>query len=111
MFLLKNQWTFGGVEELLAQGKTVGEVAFLKKGDRYVYYLITKKWSRSKSTYKTMKEVVKSLKKLCIQHNINKLAMPYIGCGLDKLKWSVVKLILKKEFKNCNIKILIKNKT
>lgn len=33
---------FGGVDELKAQQKQIGEVAVLKRGERYVYYMITK---------------------------------------------------------------------
>ena len=39
----KNQ--FGNIEELLLQSPKVGSVVYLKSGERYIYYLVTKKVS------------------------------------------------------------------
>ena len=36
---------FGNIEELLLQSPKVGNVVFLKSGERYIYYLVTKKVS------------------------------------------------------------------
>ena len=38
---------------------------------------------------------------------ITKLAMPCIGCGLDKLKWEKVREIIKEIFEDMDIEILI----
>lgn len=42
---------FNGVDELLKQQVKTGGVAVLKDGDRYVYYMVTKRWSTEKPTY------------------------------------------------------------
>ena len=42
------------------------------------------------------------------KNNITKLAMPRIGCGLDKLDWSIVKNLISDVFKNYNGDISIK---
>ena len=34
---------FGNIEELISQSPKVGSVIFLKLGERYIYYLVTKK--------------------------------------------------------------------
>jgi len=47
------------------------------------------------------------MKKICENESINKLAMPEIGCGLDKLQWGRVKGILKEEFKDKPIEITV----
>ena len=44
----------------------------------------------------------------CIKYNIRYLAMPKIGCGLDKLQWSKVREIIKDEFKDVDIQIEIR---
>ncbi len=103
MCLFRNK--FGGVEELLAQKKTIGEVAFLKRNNRYIYYLITKKHSFEKPTYKSLKNTLKALRKLCLKQNVKHLAIPAIGCGLDCLNWDYVKFLLYKQFRNSYIDI------
>ena len=36
--------SFGGVEDLLAQNVSSGGVGVLKRGDRFIFYLVTKEW-------------------------------------------------------------------
>lgn len=36
-----------------------------------------------------------------------KLAMPRIGCGLDKLEWSKVKAIIEEVFADTDVEILV----
>lgn len=36
-----------------------------------------------------------------------KLAMPRIGCGLDRLQWVKVKEIIEEVFANTNVEILV----
>lgn len=36
-----------------------------------------------------------------------KLAMPRIGCGLDRLEWAKVKKIIKATFANTDVEILV----
>lgn len=55
------------VDELTAQNKGVGQLAFLKFNNK-----------------------VKILKKFCCSFNITKLAMPKIACGFDQLDWNIV---------------------
>lgn len=42
---------FGQVASLKSQGADIGEVAWLKHNDRFVYYLITKERYWDKPTY------------------------------------------------------------
>lgn len=42
MQCLCSQAKFGGVQELAEQGKKPGDVAILKRGQRHIYYLVTK---------------------------------------------------------------------
>ena len=45
---------------------------------------------------------------MCKQFNIKKLAMPKIGCGLDRLQWSKVRENIKEAFKDIDIEIVVK---
>lgn len=65
-----------------------------------VFNLITKKKSSDKPTLKTLRGALCSMKLLVTKHNITKIAMPRIGCGLDRLKWEDVKPIIIDVFKD-----------
>ncbi|MEF2245823.1 macro domain-containing protein [Paenibacillus sp. IITD108] len=82
------------------------EVGKCYKVDRIIN-LITKSKYWHKPTYETLTAAVSSMKEICISESISKLAMPEIGCGLDKLQWGRVKEILKEEFKQLPIEIIV----
>ena len=70
-----------------------------------VYNLVTKRRCWDKPTYATLRQALKSLKNQCLLDNITTLYMPKIGCGLDRLAWSRVKVMLIETFKDTEIKI------
>lgn len=72
-----------------------------------VFNLITKRNYWHKPTYKTLTEALTECKNQCEFLNVEKLAMPMIGCGLDKLEWSKVSLIIQEVFKDTNIDIIV----
>ena len=53
----------------------------------HVYTMITKKSFWMKPTLHDMHEALKMLRVMCEQDNVQILAMPRIGCGLDRLRW------------------------
>lgn len=69
--------------------------------------LITKDKCYEKPTLQTLEQSLISLKKYIIKHNISKLAMPKIGCGLDRLDWNYVSLLIKNIFEDLDIEIVI----
>lgn len=72
-----------------------------------VLNLITKERYWGKPTYETMKKALLIMCITCIQNNIKKVAMPVIGCGLDRLEWCKVSEIIKEVFKDTDIEILV----
>lgn len=76
------------------------------KEDR-VMNLITKRNYWQKPTYESLKHALLSMKDICISKKINKIAMPTIGCGIDKLEWKYVSEIIKSVFEDTNIEILV----
>ncbi|CAH1738137.1 uncharacterized protein LOC114121472 isoform X1 [Aphis gossypii] len=106
---------FGRVGELMDQRPDVGTVAYLQQNDRYIYYLITKERSNKKPTYDSITAAIKKLRDFIVKHDVKKLAIPRIGCGLDGLNWSRVRGIIENEFQNigCTIKVchFTQNKT
>jgi O-acetyl-ADP-ribose deacetylase (regulator of RNase III) len=100
---------FGQVEELKSQCQGVGGCAFLLDGKQcqYIFYLITKPNYWDKPTYSSLRSSLEKLRVLCDSNNVNILAMPRIGCGLDGLIWKEVKRILKEVFWDSKIVITI----
>ena len=57
-----------------------------------VYNLVTKAKCNDKPTIVTLQDALDSLREYVISHNITKIVMPKIGCGLDKLNWDDVSI-------------------
>lgn len=72
-----------------------------------VLNLVTKRNYWNKPTYKSLEDALLDMKHICEIHNIKKIAMPLIGCGLDKLEWYKVSKIIKRLFSDTDIEILI----
>lgn len=75
-----------------------------------VFVLITKERYWDKPTYKTLSQALEQLKTLCASKGVKKLAMPKIGCGLDKLDWSIVKKAIEEIFNDTDIEITVCSK-
>lgn len=99
---------FGHVRDLLHQGADVGQVALLQLNDkRFAFYLVTKDRYYNKPTYKALRDALAMLRWKCKWLGIQTLAMPRIGCGLDKLEWSKVEHILVDIFKYSGITLKV----
>ena len=71
-----------------------------------VINLITKERYWQKPTYQTMKEAL-NIARLRIPRECKKIAMPAIGCGLDRLEWGKVSEIIKEVFEDTDVEILV----
>lgn len=71
-----------------------------------VINLITKERYWHKPTYQTMRKAL-NIARLRLPSDCKKIAMPIIGCGLDRLQWDKVSEIIKEVFKNTDIEILV----
>lgn len=72
-----------------------------------VMNLVTKERFYSKPTYDSMRGALETMRSKCNEMNIQKLAMPKIGCGLDKLKWEKVSEMIMDIFEDTDIEILV----
>lgn len=72
-----------------------------------VLNLITKKQCLQKPTYTSMRSALEKMKTVCISNDIKKVAMPLIGCGLDRLSWLHVSNIIVSVFVETDIEILV----
>lgn len=73
----------------------------------WVFNLITKRVSSGKPTYRSMREALISMRKLIHVHGIKEIAMPKIGCGLDKLSWARVRELLEEIFEDDDLTIRV----
>lgn len=84
-------------------------------GWRLEFNLVTKKKYWQKPTYNSLKAALIDAKLYSLmvadkgveKSKPVKLAMPRIGCGLDKLEWSKVKAIIEEVFADTDVEILI----
>jgi hypothetical protein len=89
-----NQWdNMGLVGECILEGRVLN--------------LVTKDRYFNKPTYKSMLQALREMQSLCWMYGIDKIAMPIIGCGLDRLEWPEVRDLIKDVFKNDNIEIIV----
>lgn len=72
-----------------------------------VFNLITKERCYEKPTYKSIRESLCVMKRICETNNIKKIAMPAIGCGLDQLQWDKVSNIILEVFSDIDVEILV----
>lgn len=83
-------------------------IEFLEDGDpSIIHNLITKEKYWHKPSYFTITECIKQLVYQCKRYNTKYLAMPKIGCGLDKLSWNKVRSIIEEEFSDMDIEIMV----
>ena len=72
-----------------------------------VFNLITKKRSTGKPTYLSLRAALEKMKELVVSHGVKKIAMPKIGCGLDRLQWGKVREMLHDLFSDVDVEILV----
>ena len=72
-----------------------------------VFNLITKERYFEKPTIITMRIALEKMKRICLDNNIKRVAMPTIGAGLDRLAWSDVSKQINHIFDDTDIEILV----
>ncbi len=85
-----------------------GYCLFVEADGVLVVNLVTKQRYFHKPTLETLRQSLDDLRGQAAERNLKKLAMPKIGCGLDKLKWEDVSAAIKEIFSETDIEILVK---
>jgi O-acetyl-ADP-ribose deacetylase (regulator of RNase III) len=93
----------------LDQRTRVGHVAVLEHEGRFIYYLVTKKYSQEKPLFEDLVSSLEKMRTHCAEHKVTHLAMPRIGCGLDRLEWRDVKPKIEELFSGLDINITVYN--
>ena len=71
------------------------------------FNLVTKARYFHKPTYESLREALEMMKDIMEFEYITKLAIPKLGCGLDKLSWSEVYDIICDVFHDSDVEIIV----
>ena len=74
----------------------------------HVFNLITKERYFQKPTYNSLRGALECMKALCGEKDIRRVAMPVIGCGLDRLEWEKVSEMIREVFAGTEVEILVR---
>ena len=72
-----------------------------------VMNLITKPYCSGYPTYESVAEALNKMGKICYEKGIQKVAMPAIGYGIDKLEWDRVSELIQNVLKHTPIDIIV----
>lgn len=72
-----------------------------------VFNLVTKRKCWHKPTYDSLREALEMMKEQLDFLGATKLAVPMLGCGLDRLQWAQVENIIKDVFADTDVDIVV----
>jgi hypothetical protein len=72
-----------------------------------VFNLVTKARVFHKPTYESLYDTLLDMRIQCENLDISRLAVPLLGCGLDRLNWEQVKDVIEDVFDSTDIEILV----
>lgn len=96
------RWEHSGYQEMWAKDRR-GDA--LRTG--CVFNLVTKERYFHKSTLRTMCEALTRMRDIAGREGIRRIAMPRIGCGLDRLSWEDVRQLIHEVFGRTDAEILV----
>lgn len=70
-------------------------------------FLLTKQKKTDKANYNNYKQVLNHARKLLQRNGIERISMPRIGCGGNKLDWAEMKQVIESCFEGTNITITV----
>lgn len=72
-----------------------------------VFNLVTKEKYWHKPTYSSLQSALELMRDIMVTNGMRYVGMPRIGCGLDRLHWPNVKLVLEQVFVDTDITITV----
>ncbi|MCM1578044.1 MAG: macro domain-containing protein [Ruminococcus sp.] len=72
-----------------------------------VFNLVSKERYYMKPSYKSLRSCLTDMKRITEENCIEKIAMPKIGCGLDRLNWEKVEETVRDVFEGSKGEILV----
>ena len=75
--------------------------------DKFVFHLIVKSRYFHKPTYRSLRKTLLALRDQMNFYRIDKLGIPHLSCGLDKLNWTEVQKIIHKTFRDSKLELTV----
>ena len=72
-----------------------------------IFNLVTKRHYYDKPTYNSLQDSLYMMRDIVYNRGVKKIAIPKIGCGLDKLEWDKVERVIKQVFDEYDIEIVV----
>lgn len=72
-----------------------------------VFNLVTKERYFHKPTLESLRTTLEEMAEYVGIMNVKKIAMPRIGCGLDRLNWDDVEPMIQEVFKDLDVEIMV----
>ena len=72
----------------------------------YIYHLVTKQKFHNKPTFGTLRASLERKWTHAEQNEVHQISLPYIGSGLDKPEWKVVRQLIQNTFKTSPVAII-----
>lgn len=69
--------------------------------------LVTKQRYFHKPTLESLRQALEDFREQAVERGITKVAMPKIGCGLDKLQWKDVRKIIQGVLKDTDLDVFV----
>lgn len=82
-------------------------IGYPTRGGRIVINLFTKEKYNHKPTLLSLATSLFVFKRMVIEKGYTHVAIPEIGCGLDKLKWEEVRELIQEVFKDTDVEIVV----
>ena len=80
---------------------------FSRQNNNWIYNLVTKANHKDKPTYSTLHKCLCRMKSHMLVNGVREINLPQIGCGLDKLEWKNVLILLIHVFSGSGIQVNI----
>ncbi|CAG8590429.1 991_t:CDS:1, partial [Ambispora leptoticha] len=96
---------FNGVKDLESQKKKVGQIAYLNRDGRYLFYVITKRHENEYSTCENFTHGLIELRNICENFGVKGLSMPRTGMDIDNLSLDFVRESVKRVFDGTDIQV------
>ena len=78
-----------------------------KPPNRFIYHLTVQPRFWNQPTYSSVRVALETMLKHAQKHKIEKLGLPRLSTGLDKLKWLKIKGIIRDVFHQSHIKVMV----
>ena len=80
---------------------------WIPESQPFVYHSITEARSFHKPTYKALRAPLEAMQRHAESNNVQRISLPQIGCGLDKLDWQKVRKLIHEVFQPTSIDLTV----